>query len=117
MLDKPDISSGLDAGQRLRVGFFLVVQSEPEKVDEAPFSWLWLELVMVEAVEACEESDDDELERCALFRGMNMWPTSSEPIELNPFGVPLPVFHPVRDMGWRFGGGATAVMSCYALRR
>lgn len=54
---------------------------------------------MVDVVEACEDSEEDEFVLWALFLGMNM----------APFAPPS-ALHACRFMFWKFTGGATAVI-------
>jgi hypothetical protein len=54
---------------------------------------------MVEVVDACDESDELELVRCALLRGMKP-----------PLGLPPSALHGCRLMFWYWTGGATAVI-------
>ena len=67
-----------------------------------------LTTVPFEDVDEFEDKEDEELDRCALLRGMNMALTSSfmelsdeEPLELHPERV---------CGGWKLGGLATAVI-------
>lgn len=55
-------------------------------------------MVEVEEPEDWDANDEEELERCALLRGMNMRLTSSL-IELRPFGAPPLGLHPVLAIG------------------
>lgn len=65
------------------------------------------ERVDVEEVEEeIELSDDEELERCALFLGMSIRETSSALMLVKPLVGPLEPRH-------KFGGGATAVICRY----
>lgn len=57
-----------------------------------------------------DPTEDDELVRWRLFRGMNIRDTSSV-LMLSRFPCPLVVeCHAARGTGWKLGGGATAVM-------
>jgi hypothetical protein len=66
--------------------------------------------VEVDEEEEVEAIDEEELERVALFRGMNIRDTSSSLSRLR--FVPLEVLHAPREMGcWKLRGGvATAVI-------
>ena len=56
-----------------------------------------------------EASDDDELARWGLLRGMNILATSSAFIALSPPWLPLAP-HAERLICWKLGGFATAVI-------
>jgi hypothetical protein len=77
-------------------------------------------IVPVEDVEDIDEIEDEELVRCALFRGINIRATSSAFIELSPPWLTLAP-HADRLFCWKLGGLATAVICqnvCeYPLRR
>lgn len=103
-VDKPAVGSAFEGGHRLRAGFFLVNPSTG-----APFVCTD-DAEMVEFEDADEAIEEDEVVRCAAFRGMNIRETSSALMEFMPFGAPLGALHPAREMGWKFGGGATAVI-------
>lgn len=62
----------------------------------------------MEAEDVEEATDEDELVRCADFRGWNILDTSSALIVVNPPCAPLPLPHRGKD--WRLGGDATAVI-------
>lgn len=56
---------------------------------------------IVDVLEACDDSDEEEFWRWTLFRGMNMAPP--------PFCTPS-ALHACRLMFWKLTGGATAVI-------
>jgi hypothetical protein len=63
----------------------------------------------VEADDAVDANEDDELLRCTVLRwGMNILETSSVLMAENP--PPVPPFQPKRGSDCRFGGEATAVV-------
>ena len=65
---------------------------------------------MVE-VDEVEEMEDEEFDRWALLRwGINILETSSALMEFRPALAALGALHPVLAFGWKFKGGATAVM-------
>lgn len=110
----PDTGSVLDAGHS-PLGAFLraAAQVEPSAAGEGAVPFGCDEAVeMVDEDEACEESDDDELERWALLRGMNIL-KSSVAMEGAPLGTPLVPLH----LDWKFGGGATAVIDSVCAAR
>lgn len=96
-VDMPDMGSDLFAGQRLRAGRFLAPQSPP-LFDETPLTFAEdAEMVDAEEVEeTCDDSDEEEFDLCAVFRGMTIFENSSALIELMPFVV-APLVHPPRD--------------------
>jgi hypothetical protein len=63
----------------------------------------------VDDEEELEAIDDEELARCALFRGMNIRATSSFIIALSPPWLTL-ALHADRLFCWKLGGFATAVI-------
>lgn len=68
----PTTGSVLVAGHSPLGAFFRAAQVEPSAGGAAPTPFVCddeaVEMVVVE--DAWDESDEDELERCALFRGM-----------------------------------------------
>jgi hypothetical protein len=112
-VDSPAIGSALEAGHMLRP----VRRFEFQSPWTAPFApLLWPDAAdMVEFEEAVEESElneDEEFDRWACLRGRSIRDTSSADIVLmlKPL-LPLGPLHPVRLLsGWKFGGGATAVI-------
>ena len=64
----------------------------------------------VEVEEAWDDREVDELDRCALLRGISILDTSSALMVVRVLEAPLVAFQPLRRFGWKFGGGATAVM-------
>jgi hypothetical protein len=76
--------------------------------------------VAVEDVEELEDIEEEELARCALFRGINIRATSLVFMGLSP---PWPALEPHADrlLCWKLGGLATAVIGdavyrcCYRL--
>jgi hypothetical protein len=66
-------------------------------------------IVVVEDVDEFEDMDEDELARCALFRGMNIRATSSAFIAFRPPWLRL-ALHADRLVCWKLGGFATAVI-------
>lgn len=106
-VERPAIGSALDEGHSPRAGFL----REPQPFGSAgggcgmPLVWAGEE-AMVE-VDEVEEMEDEELDRWALLRwGMNILETSSALMA----GAALGALHPVLVFGWKFKGGATAVM-------
>ena len=79
----PETGSVLVAGHSPLGAFFRVVLSRRGS-DPVPFACEDAETV--ELVEACEDKEEDELERWVLFRGMNIGRNSS----VGPFAA-LPV--------------------------
>jgi hypothetical protein len=78
----------------------------------APFCWTD-EAVTVELVDACDDSDDsdvEELDRGAVLRGISILDTSSALMPVIPLEAPLAALQPLRRFVWKFGGGATAVI-------
>lgn len=109
--ERPAIGSAFEAGHGLLTGFFLLPQPAESALPDGCTPLLCTE--EAEAVELDDEDeamDDDELERCTLFLGMNILETSSALIEFKLFGAPLPVLHPDREIAWKLGGAATAVI-------
>jgi len=64
----------------------------------------------VEFEEAWEDREVEELERCALLRGISILDTSSALMAVRVLEAPLVALQPLRRFGWKLGGGATAVM-------
>jgi hypothetical protein len=103
----PATGSVLEAGHSPLGAFFRAAQVAPSAAGGAPGP-LVCEDEAVETVdvdEAWDESDEDELERCALFRGMNILKSSLTGAA--PLGTPLGPLH----LFWKLTGGATAVMT------
>jgi hypothetical protein len=104
----PATGSDLDAGHMPLAGLLRVPQS-PLAVAVAPLGCAD-EVDMVEVEEAWEDREVEELERCALLRGISILETSSALMVVRVLEAPLVAFQPLRRFGWKFGGGATAVM-------
>lgn len=102
----PETGSVLVVGHSPLGAFFRAAHVDPSPAGADP-TLLDCEDVAdaVEVEDACEDSDDDELERCAVFRGMYMR-NSSVVMGVAPLGTPLDPLH----LFWKFGGGATAVI-------
>lgn len=106
----PEMGSVLDAGHSTLGAFFRAAHVDPSPTGEGPTPFVCEDDVdKVELVEACEERDEDEFVRWALLRGMNIL-KSSVLMGAAPLGTPLAALHPCREMFWKFGGGATAVI-------
>lgn len=116
----PEMGSVFDAGHSPLGAFFRAAHVEPSPAgaDPTPFACCGDDddVEMVELLDACEERDEDELERWALLRGMNIL-KSSVLMGGAPLGTPLAPVHPCREMFWKFGGGATAVIDSSVRRR
>jgi hypothetical protein len=69
----PAVGSALDIGQRYLTGLFL---SAPFAAGPVPFEFVE-EAEIVDEFDDSEEREDDEFERCAVFRGINSRETSS----------------------------------------
>jgi len=108
--DNPVTGSAFE-GHKLRVGFFLVPQS-PLTLFVAPFVVEGADIVELE--DACEARDEDELVLWAVFRGISIRETSSALMLFKPLGASLPELQ--REMDWKLGGGATAVIGRERLR-
>jgi hypothetical protein len=106
--ERPDMGSALEVGHILLAGRFREAHS-PFAKGGAPFVCAE-EAVMVEAAEADEASEDEELERWVPLRGISILDTSSTLMALRPLAAPLGALHPFRGIDWKFGGGATAVI-------
>lgn len=105
-VDMPETGSVFDAGHSPLGAFFRAAHVDPSPAGAGPTPFACEETVdIVEVADACEERDEDELERWALLRGMNIL-KSSVLIGGAPFGTPLEPLH----LFWKFGGGATAVI-------
>ena len=108
----PVAGSAFPGGHRPLVGFFLAAQL-PASVDTGAAPLVCADdAVIVEAVEfveLVEAIEEDEFCRWAVLRGpgVNILLTSSEFIAPKP--LPLEV-HPMRVLGWKERGGATAVI-------
>jgi hypothetical protein len=74
-----------------------------------PFGWTE-EADTVEVEEAWEDREVEELERCAVLRGISILDTSSALMVVRVLEAPLVALQPLRRFGWKLGGGATAVM-------
>lgn len=99
----------MDAGQRLRTGRLWGGIHPPLVVAVAPFCCVD-DAEIDEFVDACDDSDVDELERGAVLRGISILDTSSALMLVIPLEAPLPALQELRRLDWKFGGGATAVM-------
>ena len=110
-VDMPEMGSALDGGHSPR-GAFLRAHVDPSPCCTGPPPFVCAEEVDIVLLDdAVDESDDDELARWTLFRGMNIARYSSVVIGFAPLATPLEPFHPAwREMFWKFGGGATAVI-------
>ena len=114
----PVAGSDFPGGHRPLAGFLRAAQLPASVgVDPAPFVCTG-DAVTVEALEAVEEVEaieEDEFCRWAVLRGPgeNILLTSSEFIAPKP--LPLEV-HPIRVLGWKVRGGATAVIEVLAWR-
>jgi hypothetical protein len=65
---------------------------------------------VLDAAEDSELSDEDELDRWAVLRGMSILETSSALMVFRPLAAPLGPRHPDPLICWKLGGGATAVI-------
>lgn len=99
----------MDAGQRLRTGRLWGGIHPPLVVAVAPFCCVD-DAEIDEFVDACDDSDVDELERGAVLRGISILDTSSALMLVIPLEAPLPALQELRRLDWKFGGGAIAVM-------
>lgn len=108
MVDRPETGSDLDAGQIPLAGLLRVPQS-PLVVVVVPLGCVD-DADTVEVAEAWEDRELEELERCALLRGISILDTSSALMVVRVLEAPLVALQPLRRFGWKFGGGATAVM-------
>lgn len=102
-VESPAIGSVLDAGHSPFGAFVLRaahVDASLPLAGATPFSCDG-GAATVGVLDACDDRDDDELLRWALFRGMNRAPP--------PLGTPS-VLHACRLMFWKLTGGATAVI-------
>lgn len=98
-VDRPDMGSDLDAGQRLRTGRLCGgIQPPPFAVAVAPFCCAD-EADTVELVDTCDDSDVEELDRGAVLRGMSILDTSSALMVVMPLEAPLAALHPLRRFG------------------
>jgi hypothetical protein len=108
----PVAGSALPGGQSPLDGLFLVAQLPASAAfDAAPFVCTDVAVIVEveEPVELAEAMEEEEFCRCAVLRGpeVNILLTSSEFIAPKP--LPLEV-HPMRVLGWKVRGGATAVI-------
>lgn len=79
-----------------------------------PFGWeLLVATVVVDELDEVDDTEEEELLRWSVFRGMNMPLTSSGFIEFRL--CPPLTFHPGRLSCWKLGGLATAVMRTSSL--
>lgn len=103
----PETGSVLVAGHNPLGAFFRAAQVEPSAAGAGPTALVCDDeaVDIVDADEACEESDEDEFERWALFRGINILKSSL--MGAAPLGTPLGPLH----LFWKFTGGATAVIT------
>jgi hypothetical protein len=108
-VDRPDMGSAFEVGHKPRGGFFLVLQPPSTAGEEGtPLDWVDA-AEMVELEDAEDASEVEEAGRWTLFRGIYIL-NSSPLTEFRPLEAPLGALHPVREMGWKLGGGATAVI-------
>lgn len=104
----PEVDSAFETGQKPPLVFFLgaVVPVSPFVATEASFS---VATDPVDAEDALEFNELEELLRCTVFRcGMKILETSSELMAEKP--PVFPPFQPSRGRDCRFGGDATAVV-------
>lgn len=105
----PDTGSDFEGGHKPRPAFFF-----DDHVAESPLGVVPLlrcETVAVDDVDVFDDSEDDELDLCTLFRGINIRDTSSVFTEPRAACPPLPAgYHPRRGPDCTLGGEATAVM-------
>lgn len=105
----PETGSDLELGQTLLEDFFF-----EERVAESPLGCAASVLDGLAAIVEVDELDpmeEDELDLCRVFRGINMRETSSGFIEDKPPCPPSPdSYHPKRGPVCTLGGDATAVM-------
>lgn len=90
----PDTGSVLDAGHSPLGAFFRAAHVEdasPAGAGPTPFGCDDADDI-VEVEDACDDSEDDELERWALLRGMNIL-KSSVLMGVAPLGTPLEPLH------------------------
>jgi hypothetical protein len=88
----PDTGSVLVAGHS-PLGAFFRAHVDPSPAGAGPTPLDCDDVAdTVDVEDACDERDDDELERCAVFRGMNMR-NSSVVMEVGPLGTPLDPLH------------------------
>lgn len=100
----PTVGSVLVAGHN-PLGAFFRAQVEPSAADVVPTPFVCDDeaVDMVDVDDAWDDSEEDEFERCALFRGMYLM-YSSLPA---PLGAPTPLLHLFCvNTGW-----ATAVIT------
>lgn len=113
----PDVGSTFDAGHKPRGGFFLAPHPDPSPAGDEETPFVWEDVADNVAFEdAVEAREVEEFVRWAVLRGMNIL-NSSVDMEFTPFWVPLGVLHPVLEMGWKLGRGATAVICDEACER
>lgn len=105
----PDTGSDFAAGHRPRPAFFFDDHVADSPLETVPLlTWA---TVFVDVAEAFDDSEEEELDLCTLFRGINIRDTSSVFIEPRAACPPLPVeYHPRRGPDCTLGGEATAVM-------
>ena len=98
------MGSVLVAGHSPLGAFLRAAQFEPSAAGAGPppFGCDEEAADRVDVDEACDESDEDEFERCALFRGMYILKSSLP----GPLGAPTPLLHLFWNTGW-----ATAVIT------
>jgi len=113
----PDIGSALLVGHGPARWFFFRAAAVPPQEFTSPdvdvvmgtplvSGTVW-DMVEVEDVDDVEDIDEEELARCALFRGMNIRATSSAFIAVSP---PWLALHADRLFCWKLGKFATAVI-------
>ena len=104
----PETGSVLVAGHSPLGAFLRAAQVEPSVAGAEPTPFgCDDEDDIVEALEACDDSEEELLERWALLRGMSIL-KSSVLIGAAPFGTTT-ALDPLHRF-WKFGGGATAVI-------
>lgn len=108
----PVAGSALPVGQRPLVGFFLDAQltaSFAAAVAPLVCTAVAVAVDVVDDAELVDASDEEEFCRVAVLRGpgANILVTSSGFIAVKPLALDV---HPKRVLGWKFSGGATAVI-------
>lgn len=94
VLVMPDTGSVLGAGHNPLGAFcFRAAHVDPSPAGAGPTPLDCEDVAdVVELVDACEDRDDEELERCAVFLGMKMR-NSSVVMGVGPLGTPLDPLH------------------------
>lgn len=108
----PVAGSALFVGHSPLVGFFLAAQltaSFVATLGPLVCNGVAVAVDAIDDAELVDARDDEEFCRVAVLRGpgVNILLTSSGFIAAKP--LPLDV-HPIRVLGWKFRGGATAVI-------